>query len=53
MSCYDGNVEWWTSVANCGTIQSVIVDAKAGVMHIARHDTAPVTQGGYQQIQIF
>lgn len=47
LSDFDGGIEEWTSVANYGTVQSVIFLPMEKTILVARGMTPPVTEGGF------
>lgn len=47
LSDFDGNIEEWTSVANYGTMQSVIFLPGEKTILVAKGKVSPVTEGGF------
>jgi hypothetical protein len=47
MSFYDGNEEYWSSIASKGTVQSVIFIPEQKVVYVAKGIEAPVNKEGY------
>lgn len=47
MSFYNGDLRGWSSVANIGTVQSVIFVPEKRIIYVAKGSITPVTQDGY------